>query len=57
MGLASSAEYIEKAVESSLKNLGVKQIDLYYVHRPLPTLDVTEVVSTMKKLKDAGKIK
>lgn len=50
-------QYALQACDDSLKRLGVKQIDLYYAHRPAPDTDVTETVGAMKELQDAGKIK
>ncbi|ETN45691.1 uncharacterized protein HMPREF1541_09524 [Cyphellophora europaea CBS 101466] len=50
-------EYIRSAVESSLKRLGIDQIDLYYVHRVQEDQPIEVTMREMKKLQDQGKIK
>lgn len=50
-------EYIQQAVEKSLKRLGVDQIDLYYAHRINSSQPIETTVKEMKKLQDAGKVK
>jgi len=42
---------------SSLKKLGVKQIDLYQLHWPNPDIPIKETMKAMEKLVDDGKIK
>ena len=54
-GLDSSAAGLRAAVDASLKNLGVEQIDLYQHHRPDPRVPYAEVMGTMKEIHDAGK--
>lgn len=49
-------EYIKKAVERSLKNLGTDYIDLYYMHRKDPDTDIEESVGAMAELVKEGKI-
>lgn len=49
-------EYIKKAVERSLKNLGTDYIDLYYLHRLDPNTPVEETVAAMAALVKEGKI-
>lgn len=46
-----------RAVEGSLKRLGVDVIDLYYLHRKDPNVPIEESVGAMKELVDAGKIR
>ncbi|KAK8074471.1 ATP-dependent RNA helicase DBP9 [Apiospora hydei] len=53
----STPEYCEKAVEQSLKRLGVDQIDLYYVHRADPEVPIEKTVRAMKQLVEQGKVK
>ncbi|KAK8043347.1 ATP-dependent RNA helicase DBP9 [Apiospora rasikravindrae] len=53
----STPEYCEKAVEQSLKRLGVDQIDLYYVHRVDPEVSIERTVGAMKKLVEQGIVK
>ncbi|MFI6483509.1 aldo/keto reductase [Nonomuraea sp. NPDC050663] len=54
-GLDSSAAGLRRAVDASLKNLGVDQIDLYQHHRPDPKVDYAEAMGTLKEIHDAGK--
>ncbi len=50
-------EYVRKAVERSLKNLGTDFIDLYYLHRPDPEVPIEETVGAMGDLVKEGKVK
>ncbi|EXJ92542.1 alcohol dehydrogenase [Capronia epimyces CBS 606.96] len=50
-------DYIRKAVDKSLKRLGIDQIDLYYCHRIQADQPIEVTVKVMKELQDAGKIK
>ena len=45
------------ACNSSLKRLGVKQIDLYQLHWPNPDIPIKETMKAMEKLVEDGKIK
>lgn len=49
-------EYVKKAVERSLKNLGTDHIDLYYLHRLDPETPIEETVGAMANLVREGKI-
>ena len=49
-------EYIKKAVERSLKNLGTDFIDLYYLHRLDPNTPIEETVQAMAALVKEGKV-
>jgi len=49
-------DYIKKAVERSLKNLGTDFIDLYYLHRLDPETPIEETVGAMAELIKEGKI-
>ncbi|MFF4155855.1 aldo/keto reductase [Streptomyces sp. NPDC001678] len=49
--------YIRKAVEGSLRRLGVEQIDLYYMHRRDPEVPLAESVGAMAELVAQGKVK
>jgi aryl-alcohol dehydrogenase-like predicted oxidoreductase len=51
----SSAAGLRAAVDASLKNLGVEQLDLYQHHRPDPRVPYAEVMGTLKEIHDAGK--
>ncbi|MRX40151.1 aldo/keto reductase [Flavobacterium sp. LC2016-23] len=49
-------DYVKKAVERSLKNLGTDYIDLYYLHRLDPHTPIEETVQAMSDLVKEGKI-
>jgi aryl-alcohol dehydrogenase-like predicted oxidoreductase len=57
LGLNGQAEYIRKACEQSLTNLGTEAIDLYYMHRQDPKVEIEEIVGTMSDLVKEGKVK
>lgn len=40
-------EYIRSCIEKSLGRLGVEYIDLYYLHRPDPTVPIEKAVQVM----------
>ncbi len=44
LGLNGKPEYIRQACDQSLKNLGVDSIDLYYMHRQDPEVEIEEIV-------------
>lgn len=46
-----------KACDSSLRKLGLKQIDLYQLHWPSPNVPIGETMRAMEKLVDEGKIR
>jgi aryl-alcohol dehydrogenase-like predicted oxidoreductase len=49
-------DYVRKAVERSLKNLGTDYIDLYYLHRLDPNTPIEETVEAMSQLVKEGKV-
>jgi aryl-alcohol dehydrogenase-like predicted oxidoreductase len=57
MGVDSRPETIRKAVEGSLKRLGVECIDLLYQHRVDPNVPIEDVAGTVKDLIQEGKAK
>ncbi|MBK8298232.1 MAG: aldo/keto reductase [Saprospiraceae bacterium] len=57
LGLNCKPEYIRKACEQSLQNFGVDTIDLYYMHRQDPKVEIEEIVGAMSDLVKQGKIK
>ncbi|MDZ4728184.1 MAG: aldo/keto reductase [Leptospira sp.] len=57
LGLNGQSEYIKKACEQSLLNLGTETIDLYYMHRQDPVVEIEEIVGTMSDLIKQGKVK
>lgn len=52
-----SKDYINKAIDDSLTRLGTDYIDLYQIHGGTKEDDLDEVVDTLEKLKQSGKIK
>ncbi len=57
LGLNGKPEYINQACEKSLQNLGVDAIDLYYMHRQDPKVEIEEIVGAMSTLVKQGKVK
>jgi aryl-alcohol dehydrogenase-like predicted oxidoreductase len=55
--LDGSPANVRRAVEGSLRRLGVDVIDLYYLHRKDPAVPIEETVGAMKELVEAGKIR
>ena len=56
-GMNSRPEHIRKAVEGSLKRLGVEVIDLLYQHRVDLNVPIEDVAGTVKELIAQGKVK
>lgn len=42
-------DYIRSRIEQSFSRLGVDYIDLYYLHRPDPTVPIEKTVEVMAK--------
>lgn len=57
LGLNGQPEYIQKACEQSLSNLRIEAIDLYYMHRQAPDVEIEVIVGAMSDLVKQGKIK
>lgn len=57
LGLNGRPEYIRQACDKSLQNLGAEAIDLYYMHRKDPKVEIEEIVGTMADLVRQGKVK
>jgi aryl-alcohol dehydrogenase-like predicted oxidoreductase len=57
VGVDSRPETIRKAVEGSLKRLGVECIDLLYQHRVDINVPIEDVAGTVKDLIQEGKVK
>lgn len=57
LGLNGQPEYIKKACDQSLLNLGTDAIDLYYMHRQDPNEEIETIVGTMSDLVKQGKVK
>ena len=56
-GISSQPQHIRRAVEGSLKRLGIETIDLLYQHRVDPGVPIEDVAGTVKELIDEGKVK
>ena len=50
-------DYVKKAVERSLQNLGAEYIDLYYLHRLDPDTPIEETVQALASLVQEGKVR
>jgi aryl-alcohol dehydrogenase-like predicted oxidoreductase len=56
-GYNGKPEYVPKACDASLKNLGVEYIDLYYLHRIDPDVPIEDTVGAMAELVRQGKVR
>lgn len=56
-GVTSRPERIRKAVEGSLRRLGIETIDLVYQHRVDPSVPIEDVAGTVRDLIAEGKAK
>ena len=54
-GISSRPEHIRRAVEGSLKRLGIETIDLLYQHRVDPNVPIEDVAGTVRDLIAEGK--
>lgn len=50
-------DYIQKAVDDSLRRLNIDYIDLYYQHRVDPNVPIEETIGAMSDLVTAGKVR
>lgn len=53
----TSAAWVRRACDASLRRLGVDTIDLYYVHRRNPATPVAETMGALAELVAAGKVR
>ncbi len=56
-GVNSRPDHIREVVDASLKRLGLSHIDLLYQHRVDPAVPIEEVVGTVSRLIEAGKVR
>jgi aryl-alcohol dehydrogenase-like predicted oxidoreductase len=56
-GVSSRPHHIRRAVEGSLKRLGIDTIDLLYQHRVDPNVPIEDVAGTVKELITDGKVR
>jgi aryl-alcohol dehydrogenase-like predicted oxidoreductase len=52
----NEADYLREELEKSLKRLGVEQVQLYYIHRRQPEIDIEDVMETLLRFRQEGKI-
>ncbi|MGI9483939.1 MAG: aldo/keto reductase [Hyphomicrobiales bacterium] len=52
----NSPEHLRAELEKSLGRLGVEHVDLYYIHRREQARPIEDVVDTLMKFKEEGKI-
>jgi aryl-alcohol dehydrogenase-like predicted oxidoreductase len=57
LGINGKPDYVKKACERSLSNLGIDTIDLYYMHRQAEDVEIEETVGAMADLVKEGKVK
>jgi aryl-alcohol dehydrogenase-like predicted oxidoreductase len=50
-------DYIQRALDSSLKRLNIEAIDLWYAHYPDPSTPIEETVGAMAEAVKAGKVR
>jgi aryl-alcohol dehydrogenase-like predicted oxidoreductase len=55
-GFDNSPAYLRACLESSLTRLGVDHVALYYVHRRDQTIPIEDVMETLVRFKEEGKI-
>lgn len=56
-GLDSRPEQIKRVAEASLKRLRVDAIDLFYQHRPDPSVPIEDVAGAVRELIQEGKVR
>ena len=56
-GVNGKPEYVRSCCEASLRRLGVKTIDLYYLHRVDPNTPIEVTVGAMAELAKEGKVR
>ena len=56
-GAGGSRKYIATAIEASLKRLRTDYIDLYYLHKPDPSVPIAETLGALDDLKKQGNIR
>ncbi len=55
--LDNRPEYIRRAVDESLRRLGIDTLDLYYMHRRVEDVPLAESIGAMADLVTAGKVR
>jgi aryl-alcohol dehydrogenase-like predicted oxidoreductase len=57
LGISGKPDYVRRACEASLRNLGIETIDLYYQHRVDPSTPIEDTVGAMAELVREGKVR
>ncbi len=52
----NSPEHMREALEKSLRDLGLEHVELYYIHRRDENVPIEDVMGTLLRFKDEGKI-
>lgn len=55
-GISNEARFLRESLESSLRRLGVEHIPLYYIHRREQAIPIEDVMETLVRFKEDGKI-
>ena len=55
-GFDNAPEYLRECLEGSLRRLGLDHVDLFYVHRRDQSIPIEDVVETLIRFKEEGKI-
>lgn len=55
-GFDNSRDYLQKALDASLRRLGTEHVDLYYIHRRNPDVPIEDLAGTMAVAIASGKI-
>lgn len=50
-------EYVARAIDASLRRLGVDHVDLYYQHRVDPTVPIEDTWGALAEVVEAGKVR
>lgn len=53
----NTPDYLESELDKSLDRLGVEAVDLFYIHRRDPRIEVEEVAGALARLIEKGKIR
>ena len=56
-GQGARPEYVQQALDASLKRLGVDVIDLYQIHRPDPATPIADTLGALDQAVKAGKVR
>lgn len=57
LAVNGTPDYIRKAIDRSLRHLGTDYVDLYYLHRIDPQVQIEESIGALKELVEAGKVR